>query len=92
MTPNQKLASCIKKSRVDGPTLLIQWHAPGNDPKTPGTYYSARVAVGKEPVRFFRLFMPAPTNSRASVKVALINDLEGFTQRHPLISCVEVPG
>lgn len=83
------LSRAIKKARVDGPKLRIQWLASGADQNPPGTYYKAEANV--PPVRrVFHLFLPAPVNNRATVKVALMNHLEGLTQSKPSITVQEI--
>lgn len=86
---NCKLARAIKKSRVDGPTLRIAWLASGAEQSPPGTYYKAETDVANNR-RVFHVFIPAPVNNRATVKVALMNDLEGLTHSRPAITVQEI--
>lgn len=77
---NCAVSRYIKKARVDGPTLRVQWLASGADQSPPGTFYKAEVnGPAKDARRVFHVFIPAPANNRATVKVALMNHLEGLT-------------
>lgn len=86
---NSALSRSIKKARVDGPTLRIAWLASGADQSPPGTHYKAETDVAKVR-RVFHVFIPAPVNNRATVKVALMNQLEGLTQSRPAITVQEI--
>lgn len=86
---NCALARNIKRSRVDGPTLRIQWLASGADQSPPGTHFKAETLVDTVR-RVFHVFIPAPVNNRATVKVALMNHLEGLTQPKPAITISEI--
>ncbi len=86
---NCALARSIRKARVTGPTLRIAWLASGADQSPPGTYYKAETDVAAVR-RVFHVFLPAPANNRATVKVALINQLEGLTQSRPAITVQEI--